>query len=93
MTHDESVARKPATRYSLNAFGRALADVMNKRHLKDSTLVRAAKKPRDSTRSSRTSAASVHTSSSDDRRSSIGERPLAKKDTFSPWRNYHSYFS
>jgi hypothetical protein len=79
MTLDESVARKPATRYSLNAFGRALADVMNK-DTKDPTRVRAAKKPRDSTCSSRMSAASVHTNSSDDRRSSIGERPSA----FSP---------
>ncbi|KAI0281615.1 hypothetical protein BGY98DRAFT_958168 [Russula aff. rugulosa BPL654] len=82
MTHDESLARKPATRYSLNAFGRALADVMNK-DTKDPSHVRAAKKPRDSIRT-RTSAASVHTNSSDDRRSSIGERPLAKEDAFSP---------
>src|SRR5712691_10225799 len=83
MTHDESVARKPATRYSPNAFSRALADVMNK-DTKDPSHVRAAKKPRDSIRSSRTSAASVHMNSNDDRRSSIGERPLTKEDAFSP---------
>ncbi|KAF8506886.1 hypothetical protein F5888DRAFT_1602585 [Russula emetica] len=51
---------------------------------KDTSRVRVAKKPRDSTRSSRMSAAFVHTNSNDDRRSSIGERPLAKEVAFSP---------
>src|SRR5258708_14595954 len=83
MTHHEPPARKPATRYSLNAFGRALADVMNKDTM-DPPRERPTKKPRDSTRSSRTSAASIHANSNDDRRSSIGERPPAKEDAFSP---------
>src|ERR1700742_2701162 len=91
MPHDERAAcppkspsRKTATRYSLNAFGRALADVMNK-DSKDSSHGRAAKKPRDNSHSIRTiGAASANMINVNDRRTSIGERPLPKEDTFSP---------
>ncbi|KAI9511776.1 hypothetical protein F5148DRAFT_1168743 [Russula earlei] len=83
----ESVTRKSASRYSLNAFGRALADVMNKdTNIKDSSRERAAKKPRDSSAHSirRVNAMSSNMNSTNDRRSSIGERPPAQEDTFSP---------
>ncbi|KAF8482126.1 hypothetical protein DFH94DRAFT_691739 [Russula ochroleuca] len=83
MSQGDSAARKPATRYSLNAFGRALADVMNK-DTKGPTHERVTKKPRDGTRTSRTNAASVNANSNNDRRSSVGERPLAKEDAISP---------
>ncbi|KAI0257324.1 hypothetical protein BJV78DRAFT_1161726 [Lactifluus subvellereus] len=77
----KSPTRKSATRYSLNVLGKALADVMNK----DSSRERAAKKPRDSSHSTRRiSAASATTNGSIDRRCSIGERPVAQEDTFSP---------
>ncbi|KAI0308029.1 hypothetical protein B0F90DRAFT_107942 [Multifurca ochricompacta] len=80
----KSTTRKSTTRYSLNVLGKALADVMNKDH-KDTSRERAMKKPRDISHSlRRASATSASTNGTVDRHSSIGERPLAQEDTFSP---------